>query len=187
VLGKSQSGHIASVGFELYTELLDEAIRELRGQPVEDHFDPEMKLPVPTLLPESYVPDVHQRLGLYKRLSQAADVDALHQLELELQDRYGRPPAEVQNLLWLIRIKQILRRYHIRSLVAGKERTSLDASPVGDITAKVAPNKVLALVGKHPQLYALTPDSRIILKRPFQSAQQLFHDVEKLLGQVAEH
>lgn len=186
ILGKSQSGHIAAVGFELYTDLLDEAIRELRGQPIEDHFDPEMKLPVATLLPESYVPDVHQRLGLYKRLSQAPDGDTLHALELELQDRYGKPPVEVQNLFWLIRLKQVLRHYHIKSVVAGKERTAIDASPAPNAPARIAPTKVLVLVQKEPRTYSVTPDSKIVIKRPFQSAQQLFHDVEKFLAVVAE-
>ena len=182
ILGRSQSGQIASVGFELYTDLLEEAIHELKGQPIEDHFDPEIKLPVPALLPETYVPDVHQRLGLYKRLSQAATPEVLHDLELELQDRFGKPTIEVQNLLWLIRIKQLLRKFHIKSLVAGRERTSLDASD----GAKLSPAKSLALINREPKLLSLTPDSKIILKRPFQSAQQLFHDVEKLLSQVAD-
>ena len=183
VIGKSQSGHIAAVGFELYAELLDEAIREMRGQPIEDHFDPEIKLPVAALLPETYVPDVHQRLGLYKRLSQAATPEVLHDLELELQDRYGKPPHEVQNLLWLIRIKQLLRKYHIKSLVAGPERLALDASD----GARLSLNKTLALVQTQSKQYSITPDSKLVCKRPFQSAQQLFHDVETLLSQVAEH
>ena len=183
VIGKSQSGHIASVGFELYAELLDEAVREMRGEPIEDQFDPEIKLPAAALLPESYVPDVHQRLGLYKRLSQAATAEVLHDLELELQDRYGKPPSEVQNLLWLIRIKQLLRKYRIKSLVAGPERLALDASD----GARLSPDKTLALVRAQPKQYSITPDSKLVCKRPFQSAQQLFHDVDTLLTQVAEH
>ncbi len=182
ILGRSQSGQIAAVGFELYTDLLEETIHELKGQPIEDHFDPEIKFPVAALLPETYVPDVQQRLGLYKRISQAATQEALHDLELELQDRFGKPTSEVQNLMWLIRIKQLLRRYHIKSLVAGRERTSLDASD----GAKLSATKTMALAQEQPKLFSLTPDSKIILKRPFQSAQQLFHDVEKLLSQVAD-
>lgn len=182
VLGKSQSGHIATVGFELYTDLLDEAIRELKGQPVEDHFDPEIKLPAAALLPESYVPDVHQRLGLYKRLSEAPTPEALHELELELQDRYGKPPGEVQNLVWLIRVKQLLRRHHIKTLVAGRERMSLEAGE----GAKISPTRALELVRKEPKNYLVTPDSKLVVKRPFQSVQQVFHDVDKLLAQVAD-
>jgi transcription-repair coupling factor (superfamily II helicase) len=85
-------------------------------------------------------------------------------------------------LLWLIRIKQLLRKSHVRSVVAGPERTALDAG--GE--AKLSPTKTLALVQKEPKTYGVTPDSKIVLKRPFQSAQQLFHDVQKLLSQVAE-
>lgn len=181
ILGKYQSGHIASVGYELYTDLLEETIRELRGQPVEDHFDPEIKIPVPALLPESYVPDVQQRLGLYKRLSQAGTLESLHELELELQDRFGKPTAEVQNLTWLIRIKQLLRKHHVKMLIAGRERTAIDASE-----AKISPARALELVQKNSSSYSITPDSKIIIKRPFVSAQQLFHELEKFLSQVAD-
>ncbi|MBI2605597.1 MAG: transcription-repair coupling factor [Deltaproteobacteria bacterium] len=182
LLGKAQSGQIAAIGYEMFTELLDEAIRGLKGQPIEDHFDPEIKIPVPTLLPETYVPDIHQRLGLYKRLSDAQHADALHALELEMQDRFGKPPEEAQNLLWLIRIKQLLRGHHVKSLVCGKARVSLEA---GDAT-KLSPARVMTLVQKQPHQYALTPDSKILIKWKFDSPQRLFHETQKFLSMVVE-
>jgi len=182
VLGRTQSGHIAAIGYELYMELLDETIREMRGLPVDDHFDPEIKLPVPALLPETYVPDVHQRLGLYKRLSQAVNADAIHEIELELQDRYGRPTAEVQNLFGLIQIKQLLRAFKIRALVAGPERTSIDPG----LESLLSPVKTLTYIQKHSAMFSITPDSRIILKKQFVSAGQLYQDLHKLLTQVAD-
>ena len=73
LLGKDQSGQIAAVGFELYSELLDEAVRELKGEPPREEIDPDVQLPVPAFIPDAYVPDVHQRLYFYKRLAQAGD------------------------------------------------------------------------------------------------------------------
>lgn len=128
------------------------------------------------------MPEVHQRLGFYKRLSQAPNTDALHDLELELQDRFGRPPTEVQNLIALIQIKQLLRKHHVKSLIAGPERTSLDASS----EAKLSPDRTLALVAKHPKTYSITPDSKIIIRRHFSTVGQLFLDVEKLLSELAD-
>ena len=71
LLGPDQSGQIAAIGFDLYTQLMDEAVRELRGQPPREEVEPEILLPVSALLPEEHLPDVHQRLLFYKRLAQA--------------------------------------------------------------------------------------------------------------------
>ena len=71
LLGKDQSGQIEAVGFELYSELLDEAVRELKGEPPREDIDPDVQLPVPAFIPDPYMPDVHQRLYFYKRLAQA--------------------------------------------------------------------------------------------------------------------
>ena len=84
--------------------------------------------------------------------------------------------------MWLIRLKQILRRFHIKSVVAGKERTSLDAS--GE--AKINPHKIFDLIKKGDKSVSVTPESKIVLRKPFHSAQRLFQDLERFLEQVAE-
>ncbi len=182
LLGKAQSGQIASVGYELYMELLEQAIAELKNQPQKELFEPEINLPAPALLTENYVPDIHQRLSFYKRLSQASDLDTLTDLENELKDRYGQLPQEAKNLFWLIRLKQLLSQYHIQTLVAGKNRTALESNQ----EIKLSPKKMLALFSKQPSLYSFISGSKILIKKPFQSVEQLFNDLNQLFSQVAE-
>ncbi|NDD91454.1 transcription-repair coupling factor, partial [bacterium] len=109
LLGPQQSGNIQAVGFEMYLELLEEAVQELRREPqaspVKSLKDPEIKTPFPAFLSDDYVPDVHQRLSLYRKLSSCSNDHQVDHLEEELRDRFGRLPEEATSLLWLIRTK----------------------------------------------------------------------------------
>ena len=109
LLGKEQSGQLGAVGYETYMELLEEAVAELRGAVRPTVVDPEIRLPVAARLPEAYVPEVSQRLVLYKRLAGAADDDEVEQIRGELLDRYGPLPAEAESLLEVIRLKLLAR------------------------------------------------------------------------------
>jgi transcription-repair coupling factor (superfamily II helicase) len=179
LLGPQQSGNIAAVGFDLYTELLEEAIQEIQGKPIapEDSLrEPEIKIPFPAFLSEQYVPDVHQRLSLYRRFSAANQDQDVDKLEEELLDRFGDLPSEAQNLLWLIRIKILLKRMGIDALTVGPEKVSLTPGP----QSQFDPVRIIALVSAYPQLYQLMPDSRLIAKVSTQSLRDLFFGMEKL-------
>lgn len=182
LLGPQQSGHIAAVGFDLYTELLEEAIAELRGKPFEEESrrEPEIKTPFPAFLAENYVPDIHQRLSLYRRFSAAkgeADVD---RLEEELADRFGPLPAEAQNLLWLIRIKQLLKKCGIETLTVGAEKASWIPGP----TCRLEPAKIVALAASDPQGFQLLPDSKMVARVPTGSLKDLLFALESLLKKL---
>src|SRR3954463_14915002 len=103
LLGPDQSGSISAVGFDLYSELLAESVRELRGEPPRDEIDPDVSLAVPAYLPDDYIPEVQQRLLFYKRLAQASGDDDLFDVRAEMVDRYGDLPAEADNLCQLMR------------------------------------------------------------------------------------
>ncbi len=180
LLGPQQSGHIAAVGFELYTELLEEAIHALQGKAPESGSqaqEPEIKVPYPAFLPDDYVPDVHQRLTFYRRLSGAPGESSLIELEQELRDRFGDLPAEGQNLIWLIRIKLLLKAHGITSLTLGAEKLSLSPSAQSSID----PVKVIARVSAQPNQYQLTPDSRLIIRMSVDSLSGLLFKLEELL------
>jgi transcription-repair coupling factor (superfamily II helicase) len=176
-LGPQQSGHIAAVGFDLYTQLLEEAIGELRAEAGKTRAvavrpnEPEIKVPFPAFLSEDYIPDVHQRLSLYRRLSAAEDESALDRLESELGDRFGRLPEAAANLFWLIRIKQWLKSMGIDSLSAGRERVSLLAGGTG---SRLDPARAIALVASRPQEFQLTPDSKFVAKIPTGGIKELY-------------
>lgn len=109
LLGGAQSGHIAEVGYDLYVELLEQAVRELRGEEVEEEVEPTMALPVTALFPDAYVPDLTQRLVLYKRLSSVRNEDDLFRLRDEVRDRWGEIPEEGANLFRVMEIKVLGR------------------------------------------------------------------------------
>ncbi len=160
LLGKEQSGSIEAVGFELYTQLLDEAIAEVRGEPPKTEIEPELNLPLPAFLPEAYVPDVHQRLVLYKRLSQATRPDDLVDLRTELIDRFGEAPDEVDNLQEVMLIRQDLRRLQLRQMDGAPGRLVLTLGH----EARLDPANTAALVQQSKGLYRLTPDMKLVVK-----------------------
>jgi transcription-repair coupling factor (superfamily II helicase) len=184
LLGPQQSGNIAGVGFDLYTELLEEAIQEIQGKPVSSEIsqrEPEIKIPFPAFLGEEYVPDVHQRLSLYRRFSATGKETDLDQLEEELRDRFGPPPAEAQNLIWLIRIKIVLKKMGIIALTVGPEKVSLSPGPL----SKLDPVRAIALISSYPHQYQLTPDSRLIAKVPTGTLRDLFFGLETLFKEFS--
>src|SRR5262245_65932747 len=102
LLGAEQSGNVASVGFDLFCTMLEEAVHELRGEPVVHDVDPELSFDVAALLPEDYVADVGVRLSLYKRLASAVAVEAVQDQATEMEDRFGPPPMEARRFINLM-------------------------------------------------------------------------------------
>jgi transcription-repair coupling factor (superfamily II helicase) len=115
ILGTRQSGHIAAIGFYLYTRLLSQAVRRLRAEregrtPEMEHLPPSVDLPLAAALPEEYVPDRSLRLRLYRRMAELAAEDDLSTLRRELEDRFGELPGAAENLLYQLRVKILAQR-----------------------------------------------------------------------------
>jgi len=147
VLGDSQSGNLQEVGFDLYSQMLNAAVRALRSGREPDLLQPlaattEINLHVPALLPSDYVPDVHQRLSLYKHLATAGDVDAILGLQEELADRFGRLPAPARALIDTHRLRLDAQQLGIRRIDAAPEVMWLHFIP----TPPVALERILALI-----------------------------------------
>ncbi len=109
LLGKEQSGHIDAVGFELYMQMLEQAVHELKGEPVPEEFEPNLQLQVSAYIPDDYVGDVTHRLVLYKRLTASTQVGDLAQLHGELVDRYGAPPEPVERVFEVMEIRLLAK------------------------------------------------------------------------------
>lgn len=116
LLGPEQSGHIAAMGYELYTRLLEEAIMDVKGEVKMDAPDPELQLKLSASIPEEYIPETTMRLTLYKRLASVADELELDALAEEIHDRFGKLPESVQNLIVVMRIKALSRRVWLKML-----------------------------------------------------------------------
>jgi transcription-repair coupling factor (superfamily II helicase) len=109
LLGKQQSGHIAAVGFELYTQMMEEAVQELRGQRRHIEVEPEIQLGFPAYIPDSYIPDENQRLGFYRRLAAVRGSAELEDIAVELRERYGPIPPLVDSLMRVMDLRRTLK------------------------------------------------------------------------------
>ena len=105
LLGTQQSGHIAAVGYELYCQLLENAVRKLRQDPPKLSLDVDIDLPAVAYFPDNYVPDIRSKIDLHRRLTRIHSDDALQQFHAELTDRFGKPPEPVERLLSLVELK----------------------------------------------------------------------------------
>jgi transcription-repair coupling factor (superfamily II helicase) len=122
LLGEEQSGHIKEVGFELYQQMLEEAVTSLKAgisEPVADRWSPQITLGTPVLIPDEYVADLSVRLSLYRRLSDIEDEREIDAFAAELADRFGPLPEEVDHLLQVVTIKTLCRRANVDKIDAG--------------------------------------------------------------------
>ena len=163
LLGEEQSGQMRDVGYELYQSMLEEAIARIKAGELEglseadDQWAPQINLGVPVLIPESYVPDLDVRLGLYRRLSGLQSKVELEGFAAELIDRFGKLPREVSTLMLVVRIKGMCKRAGIAKLEGGPKGATIQfhndkfASPAGlvefikaqDGLAKVRDNRIV--------------------------------------------
>lgn len=116
LLGAEQSGHIYKVGFDMYMEMLEKAVSELKGEEIKEEIDPQIRLRLSAFIPEDYIPDITLRLSIYRRISTVKSLDALTELKNELLDRFGSMPDEVNNLLHVIEIKILSRLLYISTV-----------------------------------------------------------------------
>ncbi|MGD8911779.1 MAG: transcription-repair coupling factor [Candidatus Thiodiazotropha sp.] len=156
LLGEEQSGQIQEIGFSLYTELLDRAVAALKAgrQPELDRpldHGTEIELNIPALLPEDYLPDVHSRLVLYKRIASAKDETELRDLQVEMIDRFGLLPQATKNLFEITTLKLRAHPLGVRKIEAGPKgaRLLFDANP------KLDPAKLIGLIQSRPNTYKM--------------------------------
>ncbi|MBW2322211.1 MAG: transcription-repair coupling factor [Deltaproteobacteria bacterium] len=159
LLGVAQSGHIAAVGYEMYVQLMEQTIREIKGEKTAEKIDPEMVLDLEAYIPETYVPDTEQRLIHYRRFSSLKDADELADLCDELIDRYGPMPPEVKQLVKVIELKHQLMTVGVKKLEMGQGGLTLSFIENGPID----PDKILELIGAYPDQARLYPDGRLFL------------------------
>lgn len=116
ILGTSQSGHVAQVGYEMYLELLQQAIQEIKGEEPAPRIDPDIRLKLEAFIPEDYAPDPQQRMNLYKRLSRASEPAEIDEIEEEIVDLYGQTPLQVAQLMQVMRIRLAMKEVRILRL-----------------------------------------------------------------------
>jgi transcription-repair coupling factor (superfamily II helicase) len=125
IIGAQQHGQLAAVGFDLYCQMLQEAVREIRGESIEEPVEASIELQVDAILPDSYIPEQQTKSSLYQRLAMISNEEALGEMLDELIDRFGTPPPEVENLLQIIRIKWLASALKIEQVQQVKSQVSL--------------------------------------------------------------
>ena len=161
LLGAAQSGQIAAVGYDMYVQLMERTIKEIKGEPLEEEFEPEIVLGMPAYIPESYVPDTDQRLEHYRRLSSIREPEEVEDVAVEMGDRYGQPPLEVENLLLIMELKYWLKKAHVKKMEMGGNGLTLTFIESGPVNL----DKVLDIVKSRPREAALSPDGRLFLPK----------------------
>ncbi len=182
LLGAEQSGTVSAIGFELFCQLLDQAVHELSGDAVRHEIDPELSVDEEALLPEDYVEDVGVRLSIYKRLASSEGEGEVDEIAAEMEDRFGPPPEAAMKLVRLMRLKTELRK--LRAL--GCEATSKSVTiHLAEDTPLDIP-KVLSLVQQKKSGYRITPDMRITRRFPDEDAPKGGLDAADIvLGELA--
>lgn len=193
LIGEEQSGHIKEVGVELYQQLLEEAVAEARaradaeGEPVskapaDTGWTPSINLGTSVLIPDSYVADLHLRLGLYRRLSTLVDRAEIDAFAAELIDRFGPLPEEVENLLQIIAIKRLCRD-------AGVEK--VDAGPKGAVLtfreeAIADPTPLVRFIQRQKGKVQMRPDGKLVYRREWETPRARMKGVRQLMDQLAQ-
>jgi len=176
ILGEDQSGHVQTLGYELYMELLDEALREAQGMPVVEEIEPEINVRIAALIPSDYMPDIRLRLAHYKKLSQIQDASELDEFEEMLRDQFGPPPEPVINLMGLMLIRRLCKNLGIRDLSAGPKTITLAFTT----QTPLKPEAIIPLATQQNKKYTLTPDSRLIIRMNAITWARILDELEQL-------
>ncbi|MBV8664168.1 MAG: transcription-repair coupling factor, partial [Hyphomicrobiales bacterium] len=185
LLGEEQSGHIKEVGYELYQQMVQDAIERLKAgveEPAQELWSPTISLGAPVTIPESYIPDLTTRLSLYRRLSSLEDDGEIDAMGAEIVDRFGAPPPEVELLLKLVTIKALCRRAHVEKLDAGAKGLTLAfrdnsfANPAG----------LVKWVAAKGSLARVRPDMRIVVTGDFEELPERLEGTLTIMREIAK-
>jgi transcription-repair coupling factor (superfamily II helicase) len=180
LLGDEQSGHIKEVGYELYQQMLEEAVMSMKAgitAPAPDRWSPQITIGTPVLIPEDYVTDLPVRLALYRRLSEIEDDRAIEAFAAELVDRFGPLPDEVEYLLQVVAIKSLCRRANVERIEVG---------PKGAVLAFrdnvfQNPDGLIAYIAKHPVGARVRPDMKVVFFDEWDSSAERLKGATEIL------
>jgi transcription-repair coupling factor (superfamily II helicase) len=162
ILGDNQSGHINSVGYELYMDLLKEAVSEAQGLDVKSrtNLEPEINLRIPALIPDKYIEDVRIRLSYYKQLSDAEDQSEIDSIAEEMQDQFGALPEELVNLMGFMLIRSVCKKIGVRDVSAGLKNLIIMFTEQTPLTPEI----VIKLSMRENKKYSISPDGKMTIR-----------------------
>jgi transcription-repair coupling factor (superfamily II helicase) len=184
LLGEEQSGHIKEVGYELYQQMVREAVERIKSgedAPAEDMWSPTIQLGAPVTIPEAYIPDLPTRLALYRRLSALEDDEEIEAMGAEIVDRFGPTPPEVGLLMSLVQIKALCRRANVEKLDAGAKGLTLAFRK----NSFANPAALVKWVSTNP-LARVRPDMRIVVTDDFEKLADRLAGTLKVMREIAK-
>lgn len=186
LLGDEQSGHIREVGYELYQDMLEEAVASMRGGGVDEdesgHWSPQINVGTPVLIPENYVPDLSARMALYRRLSDVETREQVDAYGAELIDRFGPLPDEVEFLLKIVEIKGMCRLANVEKIEAGPKGVVL---AFRDNTF-ANPGALVQIINRERGNAKLRPDHKLVFKRDWITPEERLAGTYRLMKSLAE-
>jgi len=186
LLGEEQSGHVREVGIELYQEMLEEAVAQLRSGVTDteapDQWSPQINIGTSVLIPEDYVSDLNVRMALYRRLATLEDAGDIERFAAELIDRFGALPEEVQHLLEIVAIKHLCRAAMVEKIEAGPKGAILS------FRNQTFPNPgaLVRLIHAHPSVMKVRPDQKVVVSRDWPTPEARLKGARAVLNQLAQ-
>ncbi len=183
ILGSSQSGHIAAVGYDMFLKLMESSIAQLKGQPLQEPLEPEVNLPLATLISADYIPDIDQRLSVYRKLARLDDVKDVAAAKREMLDRFGPLPEEARNMLLKIMLKILARKAGCRRLDIASGTLVCQFSPAH----QKRPQALADLVQKYPRDFRLAPNGFLKVRLKGANTLGMLSQTKKILNEIIEH
>ncbi|RPJ86339.1 MAG: transcription-repair coupling factor, partial [Acidobacteria bacterium] len=180
LLGGEQHGHINAVGFDLYVKLLEQTIRELKGEPPVEEVQTTIDLGVDIQIPEHYIPDANLRLWLYKRLSSVRDEHAIKNLGEEVVDRFGKYPRAVSNLFEYAALRLYAQRLRILSLDRRHNKILIKFRE----DTPISPERLVQFMRREPRL-SLSPEGVLSLAVSPGRSSDVFLALREVMGEIA--
>ena len=185
LLGDEQTGNLQTIGYSLYMEMLDRAVKAIKDGKTPNLDRPlkegtEINLHLPALIPSDYLPDVHTRLVLYKRISNARDDQQLRELQVEMIDRFGLLPEPVKTLFRITRLKLRAERLGIKKIDAGNNGGKMEFDQDTSIDASA----IVELVQSEPHRYKLTTANQLAFEEKMEHPETRFTKIERLLERL---
>ena len=183
LLGEEQSGHIKEVGFELYQQMLEEAVASLKAgitAPVADKWSPSITIGTPVMIPEEYVADLPVRLALYRRLAEIEDERAIEAFGAEMADRFGPLPVEVEHLLQIVAIKTLCRLANVEKIEAGPKGAVVSLRE----NTFANPERLIAFIRE--QSARVRPDQKVVFLEDWNDAEQRLRGTTQILRKLVQ-
>jgi transcription-repair coupling factor (superfamily II helicase) len=184
LLGDEQSGHIKEVGYELYQQMLEEAVASLKAgisAPVADQWSPQITIGMPVMIPEPYVGDLPVRLALYRRLAELEDEQEIAAFGAELTDRFGTPPPEVEHLLQIVAIKSLCRRANVERVEAGPKGAVISFRD----NTFANPERLIRFIHEQGSAAKVRPDMKVVFFDDWEEPEQRLKGTMAILRSLA--